>query len=117
MKSMLSVILVSFIVTGCSQHSKNISQQIKEMKEDIAEDANINNTKALKWEKVIDSLYKVADTNPNLAIYVIEHLRKDTSLEQHQRVTLHFIKGDVYYRMDSLFQAVREFSADLQAPK
>ncbi len=84
---------------------------MKEIREDFAKEAEISNAKTLAWENLVDSLYKIADTNQTTTFLAIDNLiSNDTSLDRHKISELHFIKGDIYYRIDSLQKAVTEFT-------
>ncbi len=73
--------------------------------------AEIYNAKNTCLERVIDSLYGIADTNHLLSIKIIDHLLKtDTSIDRHKKSTLHFIKGDIFYSIDSSQNAIDEFT-------
>lgn len=88
---------------------------MNEIREDFAKEAEISNAKTLAWENIVDSLYKLADINQTTAFREIDHLiTDDTSLDRHKISELHFIKGDIYYRIDSLQKALTEFTTSGQ---
>lgn len=88
---------------------------MKEIREDFAREAEISNAKTLAWKNLVDSLYKMADTNQTTAFRAIDHLiADDASLDRHKISELHFIKGDIYYRIDSLQKALTEFTTSGQ---
>jgi tetratricopeptide (TPR) repeat protein len=84
---------------------------MKEIREDFAKQAEISNVNILSWENLIDSLYKMADTNQIATLVKIDNLIfKDTSLDRHKISELHFIKGDIYYQIDSFQKSITEYT-------
>lgn len=122
---MKTIILTLTIIlfTGCNLNQKPLNQMMEEIREDFAKEAKINNTKILHWENLIDSLYKLSIINTLETIKTIDILiHTDTSLNKHEISELHFIKGDLYYRIDSLQKSIDEFSTagyiyDMKTPK
>ena len=85
---------------------------MREIQDDFAREAEINNAKILAWEYLVDSLYRMADTNQITTFLTIDNLiSNDTSLDRHKISILHFIKGNIYYRIDSLQKSITEFTA------
>lgn len=113
------ILIMSFLLGGCGFKSNSIDQMIKENQKDFAKETEVFNAKILAWENLVDSLYKMADTNQILALDALDNLiNNDTSLDRNKISELHFIKGNIYYRIDSLQKAIDEFStADIEAPK
>ncbi len=93
------------------------------MRERFAEDAEKSNKKILAWESLRDGLYKMGSTNKITTINVIDSLLKnDTSFGSMEISELHFIKGDIYYSIDSLQKAIDEFTSsgqvvEMRSPK
>lgn len=84
---------------------------MSEISEDFAKAAAISNAKTMAWENTVNSLYKLADTSKSKAILTIDNiLHSDTTLDRHKISELHFIKGDLYYSIDSLQQSIDEFT-------
>ena len=76
------------------------------------------NAKVLRWEKIVDSIYKIADSNKLTCLKAIDNiLLTDTTLESQNTADLHFIKGVIYYRIDSLEKALTEFSQNYRSPE
>lgn len=115
MKIPFVILIASTILVSCNFDTRTPDQMMKELREDFAKDAEINNAKILAWENLRDSIYKISETNAPLAFSTIDKLiAKDTSLDVYNISELHFIKGDIYYRIDSLQKAVVEFTASGQ---
>lgn len=116
MKTTFSILTLLLVLTSCDFRLKSPDQMLKEIREDFAKEAEISNAKTLAWENLVYSLYKMADTNQSATFLAIDNLiSKDTSLDRHKISELHFIKGDIYYRIDSLQKSVTEFSIAGQA--
>jgi tetratricopeptide (TPR) repeat protein len=116
MKTTFSILTLSLILTSCDFRPKSTDQIIKEIREDFAKEAEISNAKTLAWENLVDSLYRMADINQTATLRTIDNLiSSDTSLDRHKISELHFIKGDIYYRVDSLQKSLIEFTIAAQA--
>ncbi len=111
MKPTLIILTFLIIVTSCDFRPKSFELEINEIREDFAEESEINNSNTLAWENLIDSFYKIADTNQIATFSAIDNLiNNDKTLDRHNISELHFIKGDIYYRIDSLKKALIEFT-------
>ncbi|CAL1518900.1 hypothetical protein [Chitinophaga sp. MM2321] len=123
MKTTLYTLTVLLFLTSCDFKPKSFDQMMKDVREDLAKEAEISNAKTLAWESLVDNLYRMADTNQAVAFRKINNLiSSDTSLDQYKISVLHFIKGDIYYHIDSLQKSVTEFTAagrtyNMGAPK
>ena len=112
MKITFKILTVLLFLTSCNFKPKSFDQMMREIREDFAREAEINNARILAWEYLVDSLYQMADTNQIATILAIDNLMSnDTSLDRHKISQLHFIKGDIYYRIDSLQKSITEFTA------
>jgi len=111
MKTAFYILTIIFILTSCDFKTKILDKISKKKRENFEKEIKIINTKILAWENLVDSFYKIADTNQQLAFNAIDKLIiSDTSLDKHKICVLHFIKGDIYYRIDSLHKAIEEFT-------
>lgn len=118
MKTFLQILTIMTLLLSCQQKRKNFQDQLQDIKQDFSKQADANNLKILSWEKVIDSIYKLADTNKTLAIQAINNLMiNDTSLNSGDVFDLYFIRGDLYYQIDSLQKALQDFSENEQRQK
>ncbi len=114
-------ILIFATLAGCTLRTKPLDMD--KIREDFAKEAKTSNARILAWEKLVDSLYKMADTNRSASLHAIDNIISNDNFLDRQKVSeLHFIKGDIYYRVDSLKQSVSEFIAatnryDLESPK
>lgn len=116
MKTTFNILTILFFLTSCDFNSKSPDQMMKEIRENFAKEAEINNAKTLAWENLVDSLYRTADKNQTTALQTIDNLiSNDTSFDRHKISELHFIKGDIYYHIDSLQKSVTEFTTAGQA--
>jgi len=102
---------VIVFLTSCNFKPKSFDQMMREIRQDFAREAEISNARILAWEYLVDSLYQMADTNQIATFLTIDSLiSNDTSLDRHKISELHFIKGDIYYRIDSLQKSITEFT-------
>ena len=116
MRIVFTHILILTLTTSCNFNSKPLD--LNEIRENVARTAEIENAKTLAWEKLIDSIYQIAEINYLSSIKLVDSLiNNDTSLKEHKISELHFIKGDIYYVHDSLKKAIDEFSTAGNAPK
>jgi tetratricopeptide (TPR) repeat protein len=113
MNKTLIALLILFVFAGCSPPMPQ-NQMMEEIRENAGKKMEAHNAKTLAWQNLIDSLYNLADTNHLLALKTIDNLIVyDTSLDRHKISELHFIKGDIYYRVGNLKQSVVEFTTEL----
>jgi tetratricopeptide (TPR) repeat protein len=99
------------LFSSCEYRRRDFQEQINDIKQDFSKQAQIDNAKTLSWEKVIDSIYKLADTNKNSSILAINSIiLNDTNLNSGNLFDLYFIRGNLYYRIDSLQRAFQDFS-------
>jgi tetratricopeptide (TPR) repeat protein len=108
-----TIIISTFIIlfSSCDTNQKPLDKMMSEIREDFAKEAEISNAKTMAWENIVDSLYKLAHTNKYKAIISIDNIiHSDTSIDRHKISELHFIKGDLYYSIDSLQKSVDEFT-------
>ena len=116
MKTTFNLLTILLFLTSCDFKPKSPDKMMKEIREDFAKEAEISNAKTMAWENLVDSLYKMADTNQIATFRTIDNLiSNETSLDKHKISELHFIKGDIYYRIDSLQKSVTEFTIAGQA--
>lgn len=71
------------------------------------------------WEGTLNNIHKLAETSPLRAIDSINSiLLKDTTLDSGSIFDLNFMKGDMYYNIDSFQKALSVFSSSgLSSPK
>lgn len=119
MKTTFLKLVGLLFLTSCDFIPKSHDQMMKEIRENFAKEAEISNARTMAWENLVDGLYKMADTNQIRTFQTIDSLiSNDRSLDRHKISELHFIKGNIYYRIDSLQKSIIEFtSADMKAPK
>jgi hypothetical protein len=112
MKTCIHILTIITLLSSCQQRQKNFQDQIQDIRQDFSKQAEADNAKILAWEKVIDSIYKLADTDKLLSIRAINDIMlNDTNLNSGNLFDLYFIRGDLYYRIDSLQRALQDFSA------
>lgn len=113
MKKIFYILTIMLFLYGCNYQSKPLD--IYEIQKKFAREAEISNAKTLKWENRLTNIYITADTNQSLALSTIDQIIiSDTSLDKYKIAELHFIKGDIYYTIDSMNQAVEEFTTSEQ---
>lgn len=111
MKTASCILTVLSLFTSCDSRPKPINETLDAIRKDFAKDAKKHNEKTLAWEGLVDSIYKLSDTNQALAIKIINTLiSQDSLLGRYPSSELHFIKGDIYYRIDSFNKALEEFT-------
>jgi len=111
MKPSRNILAILLLLTSCDFKPKSPDQTMKVIRDDFAKVAEISNARTMAWDRIVDSLYTMADTNQAATISAIDKMiTSDTSLDIHEISQLHFIKGDVYYRTDSLHKSVSEFT-------
>ena len=123
MKPTFYILTVFLFLNSCDFRPKSFNKMMNEIQEDLAKEAEISNVRILAWENLVNSIYKTADTNLIAGFLIIDSLIfNDTSLDKHKISDLHFIKGDIYFRIDSLEESVAEFTIsgekyNMRAPK
>jgi hypothetical protein len=65
---------ISILLFSC--HQKSFQEQIDDVRDEYSKQAEIQNKEVLSWEKIIDSINILADTNQILAIKRIDTLTK-----------------------------------------
>lgn len=108
-KALRSLSILLFLM-GCSS-PKSPNEMMEETRKKVNVQIEASNAKKIAWANLTDSIYKIADTNQLSAITAIDNLIiHNISLDSHNISELHFIKGDIYYKIDSLKKSVSEFS-------
>ena len=79
-------------------------------RENLRQEGKRINAETYKWENLVDSIYKLAKNNQNLAYKKIDLSMRNPNFDDFDRQELHFIKGDIYYSNDSLNKAIIEFT-------
>src|ERR1700755_1313762 len=101
MKTIPAILILLFFLTGCGLKTKSPGQSLREMREGFARGAEKYNARALAWENLVDSIYSMADTNSVAGIKTVDSLIINYfSIDREKVSALHFIKGDIYYRID-----------------
>jgi len=108
----LYILTILILLLSCNFGQKKFSDRLDDLRKDYSKEAEINNAKILAWETIVDSIYKLADTNKISSLKTVDNLiLNDTTLNSEKINELHFIKGDIYYCVDSFHKAIDEFSA------
>jgi len=119
LKLILTILIFVVLFISCRQ--KSFQEKFDDIRNDFSKQAEIDNAKALSWENKIDSIIKLADTNRLLAIQAIDSIMQYDTLGASKIFDLHFLKGNLYYQIDSLTKAIDEFSLaelrDVTSPK
>jgi tetratricopeptide (TPR) repeat protein len=106
-----TVVIFSFFSLLLSCHQKSFQEQIDDVRADFSKQAEMQNEKVLSWEKTIKDINILAGRNQRLAINRIDSfLQFDTTLNTEKYYDLHFMKGNIYYSIDNLKEAIEEFS-------
>jgi tetratricopeptide (TPR) repeat protein len=108
LKLVLTILISGLLLIGCRQ--KSFQERIDDIRNDFSKQAEIDNAKVLSWENKIDSIIKLGDTNRLLAIQAIDSIIQYDTLSASKIFDLHFLKGDLYYQIDSFTKAINEFS-------
>ncbi|MEJ7736120.1 MAG: hypothetical protein WKF97_01735 [Chitinophagaceae bacterium] len=112
MKTCIHILTLITLLSSCQQRQKSFQDQLQDIRQDFSKQAETDNAKILAWEKVIDSIYKLAETDKLLSIRAINDIMvSDTNLNSGNLFDLYFIRGDLYYQIDSLQRALQDFSA------
>lgn len=112
MKTTFSKIIILLLLASCNFGQKPSDQMVEDIREKISKETKISNERTIAWENLVDSLYKMADTNQNTFFLTIDYLMdNDGSLDRTKISDLHFIKGEIYYRIDSFKKALSEFTS------
>lgn len=111
MKTSYLLLTVLFSLTSCVYSPQSPQQFLGAARREMAETFEASNAKVLAWEHLIDSIYKLADTNHIASLAAIDALlAHDTALSGKKFSDLHFIKGDIYCRLDSAEKSLDEFA-------
>jgi len=111
MKITIAILTIASFLTSCNSNPKTRNEMLDKVRKDFAKDAKKFNEHTLAREKLIDSIYKRADTDQTLALKSLDNLIVQDSLHGNLPISeIHFIKGDIYYRLDSLNRSIEEFT-------
>ena len=111
MKTCIHILTLITLLSSCQQRQKSFQDPLQDIRQDFSKQAGKDNAKILAWEKVIESIYKLADTNKLLSIRAINNIMvNDTNLNSGNLFDLYFIRGTLYYNIDSLQRALQDFS-------
>jgi tetratricopeptide (TPR) repeat protein len=102
-KSSLTIFIGLVALLGCESNPNGYTMI------DLEEKIKKQNEESLSWEKFVDSVYTIADSNLESAINLIDQ-KMVTESNTNRLFDLHFIKGDIYYVYDSISKAVTEFT-------
>ena len=108
MKLVLTILISGLLLISCRQ--KSFQEKIDDIRNDFSKQAEIDNAKVVSWENKIDSIIELGDTNRLLAIQAIDSMIQYDTLGASKIFDLHFLKGDLYYQIDSFTKAIDEFS-------
>ncbi len=118
MKTNIYIFIALASFAGCESRSSSPVKNLDEIKEAYSKEIEIYNSKTIHWERVIDSIYKIGSSSKLACIEAIDNLLLvDSTLESKNKAELRFIKGDIYYRIDSLENALSEFAKNYRSPK
>lgn len=105
----ITVFLLVFF--GCNLKPKSSGNLIKGVQNNYSKRDEVYSAKSFAWEKIVDSIYEIASVNKFSALKTLDNfINIDTTLNQNKLTELHFIKGKIYYSLDSLQNAINEFS-------
>jgi tetratricopeptide (TPR) repeat protein len=111
MKTCIHILTIITLLSSCQHRQENFQDRIQEIKQNFSKQAEADNAEILAWEKTIDSIYNLADTDRLLGIRAINDIMaKDTKLNSRNLFDLYFIRGGLYFRSDSLQKALQDFS-------
>ncbi len=113
-----TLFIFTILMTGCISKQESPQELVAEARKTFMEAQEISNANSLAWDNLIDSIYKIADTNRTLSFDKLDHLiNYDNSLDKFKLSELHFVKGDIYYRIDSFRNAVEEYTLATEPSK
>jgi hypothetical protein len=96
MKNLIHILAILSFSTSCNSSPKSVNEMLDSTRKGFAEDAKKFNEKTLAWEKLVDSIYKLADTNQVLAIKSVNSLIAQDSLYSSVAIAeIHFINGEI----------------------
>lgn len=119
MKSISKILIILVFLSSCESRQQNFQGRLDDLRQDFSSKAQKSNERALLWEATINNIYELAELFPLNAVDSINNLLlNDTTLNSGKRFDLNFVKGDIYYNIDSLQNALSVFSSsDLSFPK
>ncbi len=80
-------------------------------RENLKQEGKKINAKNREWDSLINNIYEVSKQNQILAYKKIDGIiSNNPQLEEFDIQDLHFVKGDILYKNDSLNEAVKEFT-------
>lgn len=111
MRTLIYIVTIICFLTSCSSPSGNGNDVLEKARKNFASGTKEYNERILAQERLVDSIYQLADTNKVLAIKSIDNLIARDSLFHYLPLNeAHFIKGDIYYSLDSINKAIEEFT-------
>jgi tetratricopeptide (TPR) repeat protein len=108
----ITFIIILLAFTACKFDNRDeIDQMLDKTRENLKQEGKKFNAKNREWDSLINNIYEVSKQNQTLAYKKIDSiLLNNPQLEEFDIQDLHFVKGDILYKNDSLNQAVEEFS-------
>jgi tetratricopeptide (TPR) repeat protein len=111
MKLLIFILAFSSLLWNCNPNPRNGDEFLKDIRDNFTKEAKDFNEKTLDEVKLLDSLEKLANLDQVRGIRSVNNLIAHDSLYYSGTISeLHFIKGNIYYRIDSFNKAIDEFS-------
>ena len=105
------IIVILILLIGCDFKPKSFNGRMDEIRKEFARTGDSLNRKTILWENLKKSFYRLADSNSAVAINEIDkNINNNKSLDRFQISELYFIKGDIYYKIDSFQLSLDAFS-------
>jgi|APLak6261690433_1056193.scaffolds.fasta_scaffold16935_1 tetratricopeptide (TPR) repeat protein len=104
--------MFAFLFTGCKVDNRDdIDRMLDNTRENLKQEGKKFNAKNREWDSLINNIYEVSKQNQILAYKKIDGIiLNNPQLEEFDIQDLHFVKGDILYKNDSLNEAVVEFT-------
>jgi tetratricopeptide (TPR) repeat protein len=109
-KALVSLFAIS-LLCGCGPQPKPYNEWLKELQDNVSAEGKLDKEKYLAWERIVDGLYKLAQTDKQAALKGADDLMKgDSAVDHSKRFDLYFIRGEIFYELDSSAKAIAAFS-------
>jgi tetratricopeptide (TPR) repeat protein len=111
MRTIVSILTILSFLSNCTSKPKSGDEMLSDIRGNFEKESKNFNEKVLAEERLIDSLERLVNSNQAIGIRSINNIIAQDSLYNSSTIKeLHFIKGNIYYNIDSLDKAIEEFS-------
>lgn len=112
MRTTFQIIIISILFAGCKVDNRDdIDRMLDNTRENLKQEGKRFNAENRQWDSIINNIYEISKRDKKLAYQKVDLLiLNNPQLDEFKIQDLHFAKGDLLYKNDSLDEAVKEFT-------